>query len=345
MPVTIANLPTIYLDRIRKYVEAGNYSDVSSFILAAVETQLALESSHPAAQATPAKHVPATPSEDVSRAAGRLRPWPAPPPTVKTPSLDKFWAPLLWGQYNRVFPAVVALRVLGQLIADRRSEWVPLPDFREVAANAAVAIGGQLERLDLELGSVRGQKLATALPIGGRDEEKSRFRYQNQFVGTLSKSGDQIGGLPAALLMVNIELRKDGAQVVGLTASGAAFAGQPWPALEGGTTSATFEGRHAESYVRHVAQALPLEFEAMKAVLTGIADGRSNPTTVDEVVGEFLKEHGLKQELASTQRTGLIGRMNELGLIEFEREGSSITYLVAERGRDLVLSKSPRDYD
>jgi len=345
MPVTVANLPTIYLDRIRKFVEAGTYSDVSSFILAAVETQLALEANHHTAVATQPKTSPPPATAREASPTPGLGSWPATPKTVDAPGAERFWAPLLWGQYNRIFPGVVALRVLGRLVIDRQSAWIPLSEFRDAAAAAAVAIGVRLDQLDAQLGSVRGQKLATALPVGGRDDEKSRLRYQNQFVGTLSRTGDQIGGLPAALLMANIRAGEDGGAIVGITAAGAEFAGQPWPALEGATVRTTFDASHAVSYVRHVARSLPLEFDAMKEVLTGIADGRATPTAVDEVVGAFLRARNLKEELASTQRTGLIGRMNELGLIEFQRDGSAITYHVAARGRDLVLDKSPRHYE
>ena len=107
----------------------------------------------------------------------------------------------MFGQFNKLLPAKASCRALAHLTL-REPEGVPLEAAASTISAEALRLGNLLRRHDKAHRVDRDSRLATAFPASGRDSSKSRDRYANQFVGTVTKVG-QTSGLLAELKMIN----------------------------------------------------------------------------------------------------------------------------------------------
>lgn len=161
---------------------------------------------------------------------------------------------------------------------------------------------------------------------------ESRLRYGNQFVGTI-KQGKLIG-LPAALRLVAHDSAKD--PNLRLTKAGAQFATLPNPVLDPGLPGDKFTDDEIRFLLQHIQSFVPEEVSAFVAIIDAINDSANTPDKMDA----FLRARfGLKDEAAmtatflSTQRTGAISRLADLGLIGREKAGLRVTYTVSHPGK------------
>jgi len=263
--------------------------------------------------------------------------------TVPPPTLERLGSPFLWGQYNRVLPGVVALRALTRVVEREGKQWIDLKNFHDEAARLATSVGKLLEERDAESSRRRGEKLSTAFPMGSRDIAKAILRYQNQFIGHPQRGEKIYGLLPSALLADVREM--SGREVIGLTEAGFHFSSMVWPVLDiaGGLSTHTPEIQ--AFYARHMAVNLPAEFEAMQTVVNAIKEGQDTPPKLDGVVARFLAKQGTNENLASTVKGGLIGRMTELGFVAPDREGIYVRYTVTEPGDLIIASRTTKHYE
>jgi hypothetical protein len=158
------------------------------------------------------------------------------------------------------------------------------------------------------------------------------LRYGNQFVGII-KQGKLIG-LPAALRFIAHDSAKD--PNLRLTKAGAEFAALPNPVLDPGLPGDKFTDDEIRFLLQHIQSFVPEEVSAFVAVLDAIIDRANTPDKMDA----FLRARfGLKDEAAmtatflSTQRTGAISRLADLGLIGREKAGLRVTYTVSHPGK------------
>ena len=66
-----------------------------------------------------------------------------------------------------------------------------------------------------------------------------------------------------------------------------------------------------------------------------ISDGADSPEKLDAVLKGYLSartEKPFTDAFLTTQRSGVISRMSDLGLIDRVREGIRVTYVVTNRG-------------
>jgi hypothetical protein len=196
-------------------------------------------------------------------------------------------------------------------------------------------LGDYLKALDDRAQARREDAFSAAFPsstIEGGGE--SRLRFGNQFVASMRR--DQLSGFPAALKLAAIDTAKD--PRLSLTKAGADFALLQNPILDTAWTPATrrLTLEEIEFLLAHIIRSVPEETSAYFAILDAIQSGANNPDAVDKYLRQRFDlptEQAITKTFLTTQRTGAISRLADLGLIAREKEGLRVTYLLTEVGR------------
>lgn len=233
----------------------------------------------------------------------------------------------IWGQYNRIFPVKIIVRILTNLMFYSKGP-INLQEFGNEASEVARQLGHRLRDIDKSTRRGTGQKLSTALPVGS-DPWKSKSRFINQFIGNLDRKSRLFGASPK-LGFINII--DPNFPRIGLTKEGLDFALFKNPILENiSFESGPFSQKEIDYYIKHVKQFLPTEMNLMKLVLISIKRGDNSPKRINANIANFRKTWAKGQ--VQTIRGGLIGRLSELGLIVIVRSGRDISYNLTELGQ------------
>lgn len=240
----------------------------------------------------------------------------------------------LFGQYNKLLPAKANCRALAHLLANER-KGVPIGKAASEIAEQATILGKFLSDYDERNGLARDDALATAFPSRGTDAEKGRLRYANQFVASINKQG-QVSGLLIDLKLVNYTGGKD--PRLKLTKIGWQFAILPNPILDNTqeTPNQKLSEQETSLLLDHIARSVPAENFAYRAVLAAIMEGADTPDKLDAVLQKYVapaKKRTLSSSFLSSQRSGAISRMADLGLVERVRDGVRVLYVVTDSGK------------
>jgi hypothetical protein len=274
-----------------------------------------------------------------------MEPLPSPPPDDLPPDkpvpIDRW----IFGQYNRLLPAKVSLRALAGMVG-RTGDAVPLAEAAARIAELATRFGAYLRSLDERFRSHRDDALATAFPEQGAAGQKGQLRYQNHFVGHTVKG--RPGGLLVDLKLAVIEFRKNRPWLMP-TDPGWDFASLPNPLLDepvGQRPPARFTEAEVRTLLGYIRSYVPAEVFAYRAVLSLIEQGERTPEALTVLLGRYYAPgrhplHGSAADLVSTQRTGVIGRAADLGLVQRHRQARHITYLLTDEGRRFLADVGP----
>lgn len=313
MPVVLLNLDRGTYGRIRKLVGKGDFESVEAFLSLATRNQLMLE-------------------EASGERAGRLEfgaAARAPQPAgwahcaveehllvEGSPTQD-----LLWGQIYRLLPMKLVVRVLARRIA---SDSLVLDDVADSISTAALQLGDWLSDQQEPKRDRSTPSLAVAWPNRKRHEEASRARFVAQYVGRIDKSG-VLHGLGRDLGFLG--LREDGCTIA-LTKSAVAFSEMENPVIDGFSPSVAFSDEERLFLATHIAQDLPAEAAHMRHVLEILGKNGGRPSWLDEKLRPFYEAHSAasSSKEVSLMRSGVIGRMGELGLVATERTGTKAVY-------------------
>jgi len=225
----VVDIPEPLLDELREAVSRGKYEDAREFVTVALENQVELEHTGDTsenvmtldealaddADSRPDGHPQATVTDAVSGGGpGALsRADYDFVSTVPQPDRDRLDSGPLWGQYNRIFPVKLAIRILANELRNQAAhatsqvngsedEWVSLDRFEPMASDLAREYGLKIQQADRTRSRGRGEKLSAALPVGD-DPEKSKERFRTHFLGHTDQSGGLTGAAPH-LLFINI---------------------------------------------------------------------------------------------------------------------------------------------
>jgi len=231
----------------------------------------------------------------------------------------------VFGQYNKLLPAKASCRALAHMLKNS-------PDGLEISKIAwqiseeAWALGDVLAAWDRFYHFHRDDALATAFP----STFDGRRRYANQFVASVTKEG-QISGLLFDLKLINHA--KEDARRILLTEAGWKFALMRSPVLDKGGEKPTrkFTEEETEFLLDHVTRNVPAEDFAYRCILKAIANGADNPDKIDAALLKHISrdaQEKLSKSFLSSQRSGAISRMTDLGLVKRAREGVKVSYLV-----------------
>jgi hypothetical protein len=153
----------------------------------------------------------------------------------------------------------------------------------------------------------------------------------------------KFNGLPSALKFIVCTGGKN--PVLNLTKPGVGFAKLQNPILDGeaATADRKFSNAEIEFVLTHIGSAVPEESSAYVSIIDAITGGANTPDEVDnylcqrfhlDITEQAEGDNQITQTFLTTQRTGAISRMADLGLVTRRKSGLHVTYLVTNCGRD-----------
>lgn len=242
----------------------------------------------------------------------------------------------LWGQYNRLLPVKVALRLLANTLKKGEMQYVDLEQFREHVAEVARDLGLFLREQDRRTRKSRGERTFIGFPVR-KDEYKSKERFKDHFVGYVDTKGHPIGALSELKMVSIVAVKRE--TLLGITEPGLTFAAIRNPVLDGKKAERPFSEEEAAYYLQHVWRNLPGEREAVSFLLQTIKNGVRRPDYLTAHMQEFAKRIGKSwnRAVANTMRAGLMSRLYELGILEREKVGiRGIAYNLSSLGSKLL---------
>jgi hypothetical protein len=310
----------------------GRYSSFDELLNLALENQLRLEERGPGPLARPDVPPPGrSPSEPAPPSATREADVQALDATefssLPEPPDPNVWSsPLLWGQINRLLPAMAGVRVLGHLQLESEAKEVPLAIWHERAAAAATSLHAQLLDLDHQAQRRRGDLWSIGFPSGDR---ASTRRYANQFLGRGSRRA------PGAAEMIGlVAIRRDGeVPTAAITASGVELSALENPVFDRTDPSETISEAEADLLLQVLARQLPEE-RAFMALMAKLIEGTDSRVGLEQ---ELIRQRPDLEKYASTMRAGAIGRLHDLGFLSRTREGTKVRYSLSSRAAKLGL--------
>lgn len=169
--------------KVSNLLSKGKYETFSQFANTAFQNQLLLEES--SGETMDGLIEVQVPEVKISKTelSGSLLALNFKPELVKTvspPEDSKIPNDCLWGQYNRIFPIKITLRVLANILKD--NETIELTSLHSQAVEAAREVGLVLRKEDKKSRRKYGDMLSSALPTG-RNIEKTEKRFINHLSG------------------------------------------------------------------------------------------------------------------------------------------------------------------
>jgi hypothetical protein len=244
----------------------------------------------------------------------------------------------IFGQHNKLLPAKASCRAIASLLneAENSSQGVLLSKATAEIAEHAVRLGDYLRFLDKKFELNRDDAYSTAFPYSGAEsEDKARLRYASQFVTAMSKQG-RLTGILVDLKLINLPKNK-GPRIL-LTQAGWDLAQLPNAVLD----SRPHEIRPAKLnedeqnvLLAHISRHVPVEDFAYRTILGAISDGADTPQKLNAILKRHLSTRSEKpftDAFLTTQRSGAISRMADLGLVDRVRDSIRVTYVVTKRG-------------
>ena len=242
------------------------------------------------------------------------------------------------GQFNRMLPAKVNARALIHLFAKKGP--LSIDSASQQVANEALELSDFLEHWDAVHKPPRDEALATAFPSRRKNPEKGCRRYANQFVVYQNGRGE-LSGLMSDLKLINVEVRRRERFIVP-THTAWGFARLENPVLDGQCVAELLKFSDDErSYLlEHILHGVPVESFAYKSILEAVDTGETTPEKLDQWLKRFVsadRSTEYSQSFLTSQRSGAISRMSDLGLIRRQREGVRVFYSVTEDGRAFLV--------
>ena len=244
----------------------------------------------------------------------------------------------IFGQHNKLLPVKATCRALASLLnePENGSQGVLLTKATSEISENAVKLGDYLRMLDKKFELNRDDAYSTAFPYSGAEsEDKARLRYASQFVASMSKQG-RLTGFLVDLKLIN-HTRNRAPRIL-LTQAGWDFAQLPNAVFDlslHGTRSSKLSEDEQTVLLTHIARHVPVEDFAYRTILGAISDGAHSPEKLDSMLKRHLsvrREKPFTDAFLTTQRSGAISRMADLGLVDRVRDGIRVTYVVTNRG-------------
>jgi hypothetical protein len=239
----------------------------------------------------------------------------------------------IFGQYNKILPAKANCRALASLLQGD-PKGVPLKETAFRIAEEAAILGNFLVHRDELTGMGRDDAFSTAFPSTVVNGEKGRLRYANHFVASVNTHG-QVSGLLIDLKLINHTGGKNPRLL--LTEVGWRFAIMRNPIIDNiqEQSKQKFSVEETGFLLDHIACSVPAEDFAYRAILEAISAGKDTPDKIDADLQKYIPNNtnrSLSKSFLSSQRSGAISRMVDLGLVERTREGVKVSYVITENG-------------
>ena len=244
-------------------------------------------------------------------------------------SLDRW----LFAMYNKLLPAKANCRALAHLQAELGSA-VNLSVAHERVGEQVARLGNYLKRIDSKHKLKRDQALSVAFPLSRDKGDKSVNRYVNQFVGGVNKTGE-VSGMLWSLKLIGYSAHKD--PMIMLTHAGWKLAELANPLLDGlhSEPSDKFSTEEVTHLLDHIRKHVQVEDYTYRTILAEVNRGHDSPDELDAALRSLVLSGDADKytdSFLSSQRSGAVSRMADLGLVTRVRKGVRVEYRVTERG-------------
>ena len=256
----------------------------------------------------------------------------------------------LSGYYNRLLPVKFILRMMAMLSLTSDSyvkedgwqedygmdETITLSELREKSWQTASYAKETLQLYDqfFEAKGKTGAKISVGFPT---KDEKSKERFVSQFVGSRRKK--ELSGALFDMGFANISsFLGMSTEEVWFTQFGWAFAMMENPVIdeiEGWESGARFSEQEVDFLLAHFKQNVSAEWEFMVSIAEMIRDGTNDATKMNAVL---ISQRDWNRSKASVYRTGVLARMQELGLVDREKSGVNVTFILTDSGKTKLLN-------
>ncbi len=247
---------------------------------------------------------------------------------------------ILWGQYYRFLPVKVGVRVLLNMYTELFPE---LRDFTEKVTNVALPLRHHLAKLDRMDRRTFGELLSASFPT---NDEKSVNRFVNQYILHLRTSDMTLLGMMPELKLINVISDENGITRIGLTSFGSQFALIQNPSIDLNKPE-SLSGDEINFLLNHIADNLPAEFEHITVALKAMENGKKTREELNAALKNYYLHYHKSTEwsntVVNTMRSGLISRLNELGLVRREKRGKFIHYHITDAGQKYVKNTSDKE--
>ena len=254
---------------------------------------------------------------------------------LDSPTNEELVDDFLWGQYYRFLPIKLAVRVLVNLSG---KYFPPYTEFIEAATSSAYSIRKELFRIDNRKRNHFGDKVSAGFPD---ETEESIRRFKDHFLITWRKGSSKLDGMLARLKFANV-VEIDGEPRVGVTDFGHQFAVLHNNVLDDNRLPSLSEDER--SYLlKHIFRYMPNEAKHLTIMLNLIRSDNNTRDALNATLRDFYPdlaaEANWSDNVVNTMRAGMIGRLQEMGLIDRHKSGKFVSYSVTEVG-DSVANAS-----
>jgi hypothetical protein len=359
----IINVEDKVAQRIKRQIDASiGYESIDEFISRAITNQLVLEESgHPTVlnkemEPIQADRVAEKGAQDNKKTARNKLKEPSTKVTINTaprdlrkellkpptsdikcvlpyPNPDCDRKQPLFGIYNRIAPVKLSLRVLANIVTNKKEAWVSIEEVSALLAEEAPIVRAILEKSDIEGSRKRGDTFASAFPKADR---RSIQRFTSLYLGYLSKEGDIPRGLLIELELANISKGEKGVQI-GITQKGLDLMKLSSPIIDdvllGGAKPDRALSKEEASFVTKLFGSVrPGELCFLRFMVKEISEGRDTPKQLRPAVSQYLQSAeypgNMSDSVIETLRAGAISRLRELDIIRITTDGVFSTYSV-----------------
>lgn len=245
----------------------------------------------------------------------------------------------IFGQYNKLLPLKANCRAISRFTAEN-SDGMPLHEIALKVSEEAALLGDYLADHDRRNQTGRDNALATAFPRSGSDAEKGRARYANQFIGSVTSQGALLGFL-SDYRFASLSLNENA--LLRPTEPAVDFARLTNPVFDGSPDKPQqkFSEEEVAFLINHIRTFVPVEHFTFRTLTQSIIDGADTPDKLDEALRTFVPTdtgRSLSQSFLTSQRSGALSRMVDLGLVIRQRNGVKVTYKVGKKGHEFIES-------
>jgi hypothetical protein len=331
---------------IQKLIESNQYNSVAQFISVAMENQIYIEQS---GEQSTEESIASSENSIINKINEKKR-WEGyrvhnittEPKTILPPTFEHLTLKLqnndpkkawLWGQINRILPVKIGIRVLYKELEN--NPVIEYNSFVKKAAEVAATINQEIKLYEVRNLLLRDEKISAGLPT--LYEDASMTRYKSQFL-SYKRKDNLLDGAFSMLRLANLESGKqNGKLFIGLTEAGLNFAKIINPVLDDSFFEYSLSDDEINFYLDHIKQNVISEHEAIKWLLKKIEHGINEREALNkELKNEFGNTWNASDAVINTQRAGLMARMTELKLLQKEKDGIRVTYLISKTGESFL---------
>tara|TARA_A100001037_G_scaffold225287_1_gene203238 strand:+ start:627 stop:1805 length:1179 start_codon:yes stop_codon:yes gene_type:complete len=254
----------------------------------------------------------------------------------------------LSGYYNRLLPVKFILRMMALLTCtsdnyDKDDGWqegmefedFTLEELREKTWQTASYARNTLLMID-ELQTAKGKKM-NKISVGfPTEDEKSKERFVSQFVGSMKNKTPSGALFDMGFANMPVFLGLSTEEIY-FTPFGWNFAMLENPVIDetdGWKDEGVFSKAEVNYLLEHFKQNVPAEWKFMVSIAEMIRDGTNDATKMN---AELISKRDWNRSKASVYRTGVLARMQELGLVDREKSGVEVTFVLTEEGKKKLL--------